>query len=76
MIQTEFGMGMLLGDHNKKTWRLVVDGNGDHRLQYSFQSGAQAGPTSWHWDERKFKSESEARLAIGEMVVARIIGEL
>ena len=59
-----------------KTWRVVVDGNGAYRLQYCFQNGAQIGPTTWYWDSRKFESEEAARLSVGEMVVAKILGEI
>jgi len=67
-------LGDFMGEKTK-TWRVVVDGNSDYRLQYSFQSGAQIGPTTWYWDERKFSSAEKARFAVKELVVTEIIGE-
>jgi hypothetical protein len=44
----------------EKKYRVVLDGNGDHRLQYKFISIAQVGPDTWHFDPRKFPTSEDA----------------
>jgi hypothetical protein len=70
------GVSELLASKSEKKYRIVLDGNGDHRLQYKFVGMAQAGPDTWYFDPRTFPTSEDAERAVKECYVERVIKEL
>ena len=60
----------------KKVYRIVLDGNNYYRLQWDVDVGARVGPRKWVWDEREFKSVTEAEEAYKEEVRAALSTEV
>jgi hypothetical protein len=71
-------LDIMLGSflQNQKKYRIIIDGNGDYRVQYQIISGAMSGPATWHWEPGKYASAEEAERAIKEYWVEKVVKEL
>jgi len=60
-----------------KKYRIVIDGNGDYRIQYKINHLAMltSQKEEWFFDPRKFESFLEAEKCIGEVVVEKVLKE-
>ena len=61
--------------HTKKKYRVVVDGNGDYRIQYTFAYGAMIGPAEWSFEPERYRSLEEAEKHIGSECVSKVVKE-
>lgn len=64
---------ILAATQESKKYRIVIDGNGDYRIQYNKWLTSQR--EEWYFDPRKFESFAEAEKCIGEVVVDKVLKE-
>jgi hypothetical protein len=68
---------MIASTQESKKYRIVIDGNGEYRIQYKFNQMAMltSQREEWHFDPRKFESFLEAEKCIGEVIVEKVLKE-
>jgi hypothetical protein len=58
-----------------KKYRVVLDGNGDYRVQYHIVTNAMVGPPEWHFKLEKYASYEDAERSIGECSIQKVVKE-